>query len=994
MAVLAQRSLKKFVEFAWPWIEPREFRDNWHIDVICEHLEAINRGDIRRLLINIPPRHGKPVAADELVLTTRGRIQLRDVVIGDLIQTHAGRFMPVVEVFEQGVLPILKITTHSGRSIRVNDEHPLLTPSGWVQAQHLAVGDRLALVQCIEHSSTGMLPEEARLIGYFVGDGSCTGAAATITCFDEELAADIIHCAEILGFRANWSSARMGHRGRLNISGGVREWLRQHGLAGHSSHTKRVPESVMQGGKEAIANFIAAYIGCDGHVGYKGNGRSDAHVAISSVNRPLLADVQHLLMRLGVNARIRTRTKKGGTGVKRGDDYTFYVLETSSQDDIWRYQQAIPVLSEKGRRLRDWPVLPARFGHLAPDPIVTIERIDPAECRCLTVAEDHSFTVQDIAVHNSLIFSVFWPAWTWLQGNMEDEGGFELPTIGPGCRFLFASYSERLSLRDSLRTRTILKHPIFLRNYDVRISPSMDTKIRFDILGGGYRVATSVGGMATGEGGDILGVDDPHNVRKGESPTVREETVRWFAEVLPSRFNDPKRGAIGVIMQRVNERDVSGYILEKDLGYTHLCLPARFERNHIYHCKADRRSEEGEFLWKDRFGDAALTDLERQLGEYACTPAESPVLMADLTLKPIHKVQIGDEVVGFGVRPRASDASYECMMLKPAQVTAVYRYHAPVVKITLDSGEVIRCTPDHKWFKRVRPDGSWYSPATVGSPLARICPPHLPELSPECERLAGWLAGPVKWRDRLTGAAYGSKFITGHERVVSIETDGEEDVFALETTTGNYVVWGLASSNSAGQLQQRPAPREGGMFQRHWFKVVTELPAKRARVRSWDLAGSVAAYDPDFTAGVLMSKCDQGYYWVEDVVRFRATSHEVDRQMRAQAVLDGVRARITVPQDPGSAGKHHAEHMVRNLAGFQVKIVRPTGDKEVRAKGFAAQAEAGNVRILKASWNNEFLNELCSFPNGRFKDQVDASSDAFNELAETGPSVGSRPMRW
>lgn len=416
----------------------------------------------------------------------------------------------------------------------------------------------------------------------------------------------------------------------------------------------------------------------------------------------------------------------------------------------------------------------------------------------------------------SLIFSVFWPAWTWLQDDLFDEDGFKIPTMGRGCRFLFASYSERLSLRDSVRTRTILKNPVFLRNYDIRISPSMDTKIRFDIVGGGYRVATSVGGMATGEGGDILGVDDPHNVKQGESDAVREETVRWFAEVLPSRFNDPNHGAIGVIMQRVHERDVSGYILEKELGYTHLCLPARYERNHIYYCKADRRTEEGELLWPEHFNETALTDLERQLGEYA----------------------------------------------------------------------------------------------------------------------------------------------------------------------------------AAGQLQQRPAPRSGGMFQRHWFKIVTELPARRTRIRAWDIAGSIAAYDPDWTVGVLMSRCDQGYYWIEDVVRFRATSHEVDRQMRAQAMLDGVRTKITVPQDPGAAGKAHAEHMVRNLAGFNVKILRPTGDKEVRAKAFAAQAEAGNVRLLQAPWNNEFLNELCSFPNSRFDDQVDAAADAFNELAQTGPTVGSRPLRW
>jgi predicted phage terminase large subunit-like protein len=680
----------------------------------------------------------------------------------------------------------------------------------------------------------------------------------------------------------------------------------------------------------------------------------------------------------------------------------------------------------------------------------------------------------------SLIFSVFWPVWTWLQENIEIDGE-DIPTCGPGTRFLFASYSERLSIRDSLRCRNVIRHPVFRRNYDLQISPDQDQKIRFDIVGGGYRVATSVNGLATGEGGDIIGVDDPHNVKKAESEAVREETVRWFAEVLPSRFNDQRYGALAVIMQRVHERDVSGYILSEGLGYTHLCLPARYEKNHPFPCKADRRTKEGELLW---MSEAELQKIEKPLGKYACTPYESPVLMADLSLKPIGEVRVGDEVIGFAPRPRTQGAAYERLMLKPAQVLAVHKYHAPVVKMTLDSGEVIRCTADHKWYKKARSDGNWYSPAVVGTPLCRICPPRLPDLSLGDERLAGWLGGffdgegsvslskkpearwkqspritfyqgsgrnaplcrkletalehfgfdfsfsederkpnkdapcygyraytlrgpclplmqrflhiakPVKWRDRIIDGAYGSKFITGHERVVSIEPDGEEFVYALETTTGNYVVWGLASSNSAGQLQQRPAPREGGLFQRHWFQIVTHLPERRIRVRSWDIAGSIADYDPDYTVGVLMSKCDQGYYWIEDVVRFRATSLQVDREQRACAMLDGVRTRITVPQDPGSAGKHHAEHMVRNLAGFIVKVIRPTGDKETRAKAFAAQAEAGNVRLLKAPWNNEFLNELCSFPNGRYDDQVDAASDAFNELAETQKTVGSRPMIW
>src|SRR5690606_14688899 len=146
----------------------------------------------------------------------------------------------------------------------------------------------------------------------------------------------------------------------------------------------------------------------------------------------------------------------------RHGDYISYNLDLCGQDDVWRFKQEIPLISEKGEKLAEWGVHPTGFNDvLKPDPIVSIERDEPAECRCLTVAEDHSFTVQDIAVHNSLIFSVFWPVWTWLQEDMFDEHGQALPTIGKGTRFLFASYAERLSLRDSLRCRDIIKSPTF-----------------------------------------------------------------------------------------------------------------------------------------------------------------------------------------------------------------------------------------------------------------------------------------------------------------------------------------------------------------------------------------------------------------------------------------------------------------------------------------------------------------------------------------------------
>lgn len=684
----------------------------------------------------------------------------------------------------------------------------------------------------------------------------------------------------------------------------------------------------------------------------------------------------------------------------------------------------------------------------------------------------------------SLITSVFWPAWTWIQDDIHGSDGIMLPTCGKGARFLCASYSDRLSLRDSLRCRTVVNNEFYRNNYGVQVSADQKAKHRFDIRKGGYRVATSVSGLATGEGGDVLLIDDPHNVKQAESSIVREETVRWFAEVLPTRFNDPKRGAQVVIMQRVHEMDVSGYILAEELGYTHLCLPARYEPSHPHVYSQDPRTNLGELLWPEHIGPDELNELEKTLGAYACTPAESPVLMSDLTMKPISEVRMGDEVVGFQKREAGNEEAYGRLELTRATVKNVFRYKAPVVKITLDSGEVIRCTQDHKWFKRVRNNGNWYSPATVGSSLARVCPPRLPEISGNDIRDAGWLSGffdgegsvslckkhkdryrpsgqikfyqgsgrnaplcdkleslltkfgfehaftederkpnkdapcygyrsytlkgqslplvqrflhivqPTKWRDRLIDTVYGSKFIDQRERVVSIEPDGEEDVFALETTTGNYIVWGLMSSNSAGQLQQRPAPREGGMFKRHWLRPVDVLPKQRVRVRAWDIANSVTGYDPDWTVGVLMSRGEDGIIYIEDVVRFRATPGEVEREIKATAILDGRKTIICLPQDPGAAGKHQSSYLTRQLHGFIVKIHRPTGDKVTRAGPFASQCEASNVRYLRAPWNETFLGELANFPNARHDDQVDAASDAFNELADVRPGAGSMLMVW
>src|SRR5690606_26898637 len=187
----------------------------------------------------------------------------------------------------------------------------------------------------------------------------------------------------------------------------------------------------------------------------------------------------------------------------------------------------------------------------------------------------------------------------------------------------------------------------------------------------------------------------------------------------------------------------------------------------------------------------------------------------------------------------------------------------------------------------------------------------------------------------------------------------------------------------AGQFEQRPAPRSGGMFQRSDFEVVDALPAGRARrVRAWDFASTEAkgGKRPDWTVGLRMAMIGDTFY-VEDVVRGQWKPSKVEETLVNTASQDGGDVSVRIPEDPGAAGKSDAATKIKLLKGYAVKAARPTGDKAIRARPASAQAEAGNVKLLRGEWNTAFLDEVCSFPAGVNDDQVDAFADALNELA-------------
>lgn len=230
----------------------------------------------------------------------------------------------------------------------------------------------------------------------------------------------------------------------------------------------------------------------------------------------------------------------------------------------------------------------------------------------------------------STIVSIMWPMWEWISH--------------PSEKWVFNSYSDDLVIRDSVRCRRLIDSTWYQRNWGDRykLASDQNVKSRFENDKAGYRYCFTVNGSNTGEGGSRIVVDDPHNVKQGESDVVRQGVITWWREVMPTRLNNYARDHRVVIMQRIHHADLSGYILStQDSRWHHLCLPARYEAPVISYGKSDStnarldtvpvkdmahkncvvfndlRTLEGELLSPERMSNEDIARLEIELGPYS-----------------------------------------------------------------------------------------------------------------------------------------------------------------------------------------------------------------------------------------------------------------------------------------------------------------------------------------------------------------------------------------
>jgi predicted phage terminase large subunit-like protein len=235
---------------------------------------------------------------------------------------------------------------------------------------------------------------------------------------------------------------------------------------------------------------------------------------------------------------------------------------------------------------------------------------------CETLEAVHLGQISDVLMNippgcsKSLTVSVMFPVWEWIRR--------------PDLRYLCGSYDEALSIRDNLRSRTIIESPWYQSHWPLRLSGDQNTKLRYDNTHTGWRIGTSVGGRGLGEHPHRKIIDDPHNVRKSLSRLERQEAITWFDLTMSTRGVALKAATI-VIMQRLHELDLSGHILDTlREQYVHVCLCMRHEPKRMVEIRAtggnDPRTVPGQLLWPELFPEPEVAKLETTLrasmGEY------------------------------------------------------------------------------------------------------------------------------------------------------------------------------------------------------------------------------------------------------------------------------------------------------------------------------------------------------------------------------------------
>jgi len=290
-----------------------------------------------------------PVSYADGTVRPAGEVKVGDVIVGWDEENDKLVPCPVKAVWDNGIQPVWSVKTREGREITTTDEHPFYTQRGWVFAKDLKPGDmvKTAFESGWFQGEEGD-PDRARFLGVLIGDGTLYGRAPRVTSVDEGVLAFMREHSATFGARLTPETLdQITYTIRMPRSGGKKSpllaFLREEGMLGQTSHTKRVPTSVWKGGPAAWAAFLSGYFDADGSVCDKA---SYPHLKWSSVNRALLQDCQLLLGYLGIRSSVTKHVSR-----YKGEPHISWTLYVRDSPSVRRAQKVLMLKSAKAERL-------------------------------------------------------------------------------------------------------------------------------------------------------------------------------------------------------------------------------------------------------------------------------------------------------------------------------------------------------------------------------------------------------------------------------------------------------------------------------------------------------------------------------------------------------------------------------------------------------------------------------------------------------------------
>lgn len=220
----------------------------------------------------------------------------------------------------------------------------------------------------------------------------------------------------------------------------------------------------------------------------------------------------------------------------------------------------------------------------------------------------------------SMLINVWWPAFEWG------------PKKRPDLRYVAFSYSATLTERDNEKFGYLVASAEYQELYGDIVKITKEGVGKIANTARGWKFASSVGGVGTGERGDRILADDLHKVSEAESETVREATTTWFRESMQNRLNNLKTGVIVVVGQRVHDADVSGVIIREYDSYDHYCVPMEYDFRDFDGGRQigtsigwrDPRTQWDQLAWPERYPIEVLKDYKSRpylwSGQYLQSP--------------------------------------------------------------------------------------------------------------------------------------------------------------------------------------------------------------------------------------------------------------------------------------------------------------------------------------------------------------------------------------